>query len=88
MLKLFKKTIVNEKVRKEVRIKTVGYILAAFGLVAGLAWNDAIKSLIEQLFPLDKDSIWVKFIYAAIITIIAVMISIYLVKFAEEKEND
>ena len=36
--------------RKEIKEKTIGYILAAFGLVAGLAWNEAIKSFIDQFF--------------------------------------
>ncbi|MEK9171243.1 MAG: DUF5654 family protein, partial [Patescibacteria group bacterium] len=39
---------------KQVREKTTGYILAAFGLVAGLAWNDAIKSTIDRFFPLNQ----------------------------------
>ncbi|HLD34421.1 MAG TPA: DUF5654 family protein, partial [Patescibacteria group bacterium] len=33
-------------VKQEIRNKVAGYIVAAFGLVAGLAWNDAIKALI------------------------------------------
>jgi len=33
------------RIREEVRKKTIGYIVAALGLVAGLAWNDAIKTI-------------------------------------------
>lgn len=58
---------------KQVREKTTGYILAAFGLVAGLAWNDAIKSTIDRFFPLDQGNIVIKFAYALIITIIVVI---------------
>ena len=32
----------------EVKKKTLGYILAVLGLVSGLAWNEAIKAIIEQ----------------------------------------
>ena len=74
------------KVRKEIKERTIGYVLAAFGLVAGLAWNEAIKSLIDQLFPFNKESVSIKFIYAVIITIIIVVITVYLVKLMEKKE--
>lgn len=58
---------------KQVREKTTGYILAAFGLVAGLAWNDAIKSTIDRFFPLDQGNIVIKFAYALVITIVVVI---------------
>jgi len=76
-------------VKQEVADKTVGYIVTALGLVAGLAWNDAIKSLIEYFFPANKHTLWAKFSYAVLITLVIVLISIYLVKILkkEEKEN-
>ena len=58
---------------KQVREKTAGYILAAFGLVAGLAWNDAIKSTIDRFFPLDQGNIIIKFAYALGITVVVVI---------------
>ena len=70
----------EKKLRKEVREKTISYIVAAFGLVAGLAWNDAIKSFIEYLFPLQRNNLWVKFIYAILITFVVVLISVYLIR--------
>jgi len=51
----------TEEIKKEIRQRTLGYILAAFGLVAGLAWNEAIKSFIEYLFPVSKNTFPVKF---------------------------
>jgi hypothetical protein len=39
-----------DELRLKVREQTVNYILAAFGFVAGLAWNEAIKSLIDVRF--------------------------------------
>jgi len=70
----------GQKLELELREKAAGYITAAFGLVAGLAWNDAIKSLIEYWFPLDKNSIAAKFIYAVLITVVLVIVSSYLIR--------
>jgi hypothetical protein len=66
------------KLEKEIREKTLGYIVTSFGLVAGLAWNDAIKSMIEEFFPLHKDTVKAKTVYAVVITAIVVLVSIYL----------
>jgi len=65
-----------------------GYILAAFGLVAALAWNDAIKSLIEYFFPLNKNTVLIKFTYAILITFIVVIISVYLKRLLSDKDNE
>ncbi|OGZ71513.1 MAG: hypothetical protein A2904_01830 [Candidatus Staskawiczbacteria bacterium RIFCSPLOWO2_01_FULL_33_9] len=73
------------RIRREVKKQTAGYILAAFGFVVGLAWNDAIKTFIEYSFPLNKDSILAKLIYAFLITFIVVLATVYFVKSTEEK---
>jgi C4-dicarboxylate transporter len=73
-------------ITKEVKEKTSTYILAALGFVVGLAWNDAMKSLIDLVFPLSKNSIFVKFIYAALVTLIIIAASIILTK--QEEKND
>lgn len=67
-----------EKLEKEYFARASQYILAAFGLVAGLAWNDAIKALIDYLFPQDKSTLWAKFIYAVIITALVVVLTKYI----------
>lgn len=72
--------------RKEIKERTVGYILAAFSFVAGLAWNEAVKSLID-FFPHTLNSILMKFIYAVAVTIIIVIITVYLASLIEEKEK-
>ncbi|MFA6534365.1 MAG: DUF5654 family protein [Patescibacteria group bacterium] len=66
--------------KKEIRSQTAGYILAAFGIVAGLAWNEAIKSLIAYLFPFQASSLLMQFIYAIGITLVVVVVSIYLTR--------
>ncbi len=77
----------KKNISDEISRKVSGYILAALGLVAGLAWNDAISSLIESLFPLEKNTIAAKFFYAVIITAIVVITSIYLIKFFNKKSK-
>ena len=76
----------KEKISTEVKERTIGYILAALGLVAGLSWNEAIKSLIDSVFP-KSNSIAVKFIYAVVVTVFIVLITVYLVKFIDKKEE-
>jgi len=80
----------SEEVKIEAKRRTIEYILAAFGLVAGLAWNEAIKSLIEYIFPLSRNTLLLKFVYAILITLVLVFISSYLVKLlkAEEKTEE
>ena len=70
----------KKEIRTKIREQTAGYITAALGLVAGLAWNDAIKSLIEILFPFAKTGIWAKFIYAIVTTGVVVLIGLYILK--------
>ncbi|MCE9585483.1 DUF5654 family protein [Candidatus Nomurabacteria bacterium] len=72
-------------VNKDIKKQTSGYILTAFGLVVGLAWNDAIKNLIEFLFPLNQNSILAKFLYAIILTILIILAGKYIFKNSEEK---
>ncbi len=50
---------------------------AAFGLVAALAWNDAIQALFKMLFP-EQSEIWAKFAYALVVTGIVVFITLKL----------
>jgi len=74
-----------EETRREFKEKTITLILGGFGLVAALAWNEAIKSLFETLFPKNNELIG-KFIYATIVTTIVVIISLQLKKISEKKE--
>lgn len=74
------------QVRSEIRNRTLKYVLAALGLVAGLAWNDAIKASIEFFFPLDKSGVQAKIVYAVIITLVVAVLSFYLTKFPKPEE--
>lgn len=71
----------KQKNVKEVIVEqTVTLVLAGFGVVAALAWNDAIQSLVNLLFPLQKNTVIAKFFYAFLITIIITVISLRLKK--------
>lgn len=78
----------GRKLSSETRERTVGYIEAGLGLVAGLAWNEAVKAAIETFFPVSKSTIIAKFIYAVIITFIIVVISSNLQKISGKKGHD
>lgn len=62
---------------------------AGFGLVAALAWNEAIQSFVKEY--IDKyltmsSGILSRFVYAVLITILAVFITYQLSKLAEKFE--
>ncbi|UCD04332.1 MAG: hypothetical protein JSW73_01690 [Candidatus Woesearchaeota archaeon] len=78
--------------RKEVIEKIAALLTAAFGLVAALAWNDAIKALFVgpcgtegagALCSLSSGGPWA---YAIIVTIIAVVVTIWIGKIAGKNE--
>jgi hypothetical protein len=75
----------EKKVHKEVKNQSMGYIAGALGLVAGLAWNDAIKALIDFFFPLDKSGLGIKFIYAILVTIVVVVLTNYILSPSSEQ---
>jgi hypothetical protein len=68
-------------VAKTVMKTIITLVTTAFGLVAGLAWNDAIQKLIETLVG-SGDALSGLFIYAIVVTIIAVVVTILLARVA------
>ncbi len=92
MKKIVKRIVIfkdkGSELEKEVREKTLGYIITSFGLVAGLAWNDAIKAFIERFFDEPGDGLKAKFLYAIILTVAVVSVSLYLSRiFKVEKKK-
>lgn len=73
-----------KKIKKEFQKRVISYIAAAFGLVAGLAWNEAIRSLIEHLFPIRSNSVIAKFIYAFLVTFVLIIVTNYILKLDAE----
>lgn len=73
--------------RKQVREQILGYVIASFGLVAGLAWNDAIRAFIDFVFPLSKNSVFAKFFYAIVMTVLVVVITTYLIRLIRDRDK-
>lgn len=78
--------------KSEVTEKFSALITAAFGLVAALAWNDAIKALFVgpcgssgagALCALSAGGPWV---YAIVVTILAVIATMWIAKVAEKSK--
>lgn len=74
----------ERSLRREVRAQVVGYIVAALGVIAGLAWNDAVKSVIEHFYPLSENTIWAKIIYAVVLSTGVGIVSFNLVKWTKK----
>jgi hypothetical protein len=76
----FKTNQRETKKEKDVKIeffaKLTTLVATAFGLVAALAWNDAIQSFFK-LLPLQNQQVGAKFIYAIFITVIIVLVIYY-----------
>lgn len=61
----------------EILERTSQLATAGFGLVAALAWNSAIQELFNKLIP-SPSQLSAKFFYAAVITMIVVVITMKL----------
>lgn len=77
----------SKEFQQEIRQRTLGYILTALGLVAGLAWNDAIKGIIGYFIPKNGNNVLAQLIYAVLITFAVVIVSIYLTRLVNLKKN-
>lgn len=56
-------------------------ITTAFAFVAGLAWNEAIQKLIEEFYT-AREAVTGLLIYAVIVTIVAVVVTVLLARIA------
>jgi hypothetical protein len=63
------------------------YIGAGLGLVAGLAWNDAISALIKFFVPEGGNSVIAKFVYAFILTVVVALVLYYIERALTEPEQ-
>lgn len=79
--------MMHKKLRQELIKQMVTLATAGFGLVAALAWNEAIQAFVKEY--VDKyvsigSGIISRFIYAIIITAFAVFVTYQLTKIAGE----
>jgi hypothetical protein len=69
-------------VSKEVIEKIADLMIAAFGLIAALAWNSAIEALVGRFVEPGSGPIAL-IIYAIIITLIAVLATVWIARVAK-----
>lgn len=71
--------------KKEIIEKISSLVIAAFGLIAALAWNGAIQAIFKEVFG-TAEGIGPMLTYAVVVTIIAVVATVWIGKIAEKKE--
>ena len=71
--------------KADVMEKVAALVIAAFGLVAALAWNGAIQAIFVAIFG-DASNIAAMVINAVVVTIIAVMVTVWVSKKVPEKK--
>jgi L-asparagine transporter-like permease len=74
-------------VKAEVVEKIAALLTAAFGLVAALAWNGAIQAIFKEIFG-EAENIPAMLSYAVIVTIIAVVVTIWIGRVAERAKKE
>jgi len=73
-------------IKVEILDKIAALVTAAFGLVAALAWNDAMKAIFREAFG-TADQVGPMVIYAVIVTIIAVILTIVVARAASKAKG-
>ncbi len=80
----------EKNLRIEILRQMITLSTSGFGLVAALAWNNVIQELVsgyvKKWLP-DGSSLISLLIYAVIITILAVLVTLQLSKVLEKLEN-
>ncbi len=71
--------------KKEIVEKLSSLIIAAFGLVAALAWNGAIQAIFKELFG-TAEGVIPMIVYAVVVTVIAVVATIWVAKASRVKD--
>ena len=84
---LAREVLIHMGYRDEVIEKIAALLTAAFGLVAALAWNGAIQALFKQYFG-DAENLTAMILYAVIVTIIAVVITIWIGRIAAKAKSE
>ena len=70
---------------REIKKQMLTLLIGGLGLVAALAWNDAVLGLFNRLFP-QNEALAYKFGYAILITAIVVFLSIRLRRLLQVKQ--
>ena len=73
--------------KSEMWDKLGALITAAFGLVAALAWNGAIRAIFERIFG-TADNIPAMLAYAIVVTVIAVLVTLRVAKMVSKAKGE
>ena len=73
--------------KAEILDKIAALITAAFGLIAALAWNGAIRAIFEAIFG-TADNIPAMLVYAVVVTIIAVLVTIWIARSVKRAKSE
>lgn len=78
----------KKKLHKELITQMITLSTSGFGLVAALAWNDAIQSFVKEYidrYISTGSGVMSRFLYAILITALAVFITYQLTKIVKKK---
>lgn len=81
--------MVDEKksLKLEVVDKLANLAISGLGLVAALAWNDAIQEVFKRFFP-DRSGLIGMFAYAIFITVVIVLVTVNLGRISDKLRKD
>lgn len=73
--------------KSEVIDKLAALVTAAFGLMAALAWNGAIQAIFKKVFG-TSEGVGPMLVYAIVVTLIAVLATIWIGKAAGKAKKE
>lgn len=66
----------------EIAAEILRLVTSALGLVAALAWNDAVQAVFKEYFP-GGGGITAKFVYAVLVSVLIILLTFNLTRIAE-----
>ena len=75
-----------KRLRDDFKGRIITIVIASLGLIAALAWDEALKHLFEKLFG-GSGTLREEIAYAIIITGIAAAISVYISKYYKKRSE-
>jgi len=76
----------KKKLHEEIFEKLSALAASAFGLVAALAWNDAIQEAFKQWLPAGN-GLLAKFSYAILVTLLIVLVTWQIGRISDHFKN-
>lgn len=70
----------------EITAQLLTLATSALGLVAALAWNDAIQAVFKEYYP-EGRGITPKFVYALLVSLLIIILTINLTRLAKYAKN-